>query len=139
MKPRGERGAQAKCPRFYSDEREPLRQPAERPGELDGVGDAEPVRSERRRLTEQRRTADIPHVHPAWVAARVRRVNDDHVVVSSELLDERQRLVKHGHRNPWEAELRDAGRHLGPDRVVAAGAVPDSDHEGWHAVTPPRR
>ena len=139
MKPRGERGAQAKCPRFYSDERQPLRQPAERPGELDGVGDAEPVRSERRRLTEQRRTADIPHVHLAWVAARVDRIHDDHVVVSSELLDERHGLVKHGHRNPWEAELRDAGRYLGPDRVVAAGAVPDAYHEGWHAVTPPRR
>jgi hypothetical protein len=59
--------------------------------------------------------------------------------VSSELLDERYRLVKHGHRDPREAELRDAGRHLGPDRVVAAGAVPDAYHKGSHAVTPRRR
>jgi hypothetical protein len=129
----GERGAKAERPRLHSDECQPLRQQAKRSGQLDGLGDAEPMRPERRRITAQRRTAEMPHVHPAGVAARVDGVHDDHVVVSAELLDERDRLVEHDHRHPREAELRDAGRHLGSDRVVAAGTIPDADHEGSHA------
>jgi hypothetical protein len=139
MNPRRKRGARLERPRLYSDERQPFRQPAERSGQLDGVGNPEPVRSESRRITAQWRTAEIPHLHPARVAARVDRINDDHVVVSVELLDERDRLVEHDHRNPWKAELRDTGRYLRPDRVVAAGAVPDADYEGWHAITAPQR
>jgi hypothetical protein len=138
MNPRGKRGARLERRRLYSDERQPLWQPAERPGQLDGIGDPQPVRSEGWRITAERRFAHIAHMHPARVAARVDRIHDDHVVVSVELLDERNRLVEHDHRNPWKAELRDAGGYLRPDRIVAAGAVADADYEAWHAITPRR-
>ena len=78
-------------------------------------------------------------MYPARVTARFDRVHDDDVVVSAELLNEFDRLIEHDHLDPWKAELRDAERHLGPGRIVTAGAVPDADHKGSHVVTPPRR
>jgi hypothetical protein len=108
-----ERGAKVERPRLYSDEPQPLRQQAKRSGQFDGMGYAEPCD---RSAGGSRRSGAQPRCRTCtWpgVAARV------------------------GQHHPGEAELRDVGRHLGPDRVVAAGTVLDADHEGSH--TPPQR
>ena len=60
------------------------------------------------------------------------RVDDHHVVVGREVLDQRERLVVGHHLHARQAEGRDALGHEGPDAVVAAGRVADPDHERAH-------
>ena len=93
MEPRGERGAQAKCPRLHADEREPLRQPAQGPGQLDRSARRARASQDRaalaRRQRRTRSTCTLPGCRCRALAASTTTTSS----CRREVLDERERLV----------------------------------------------
>jgi hypothetical protein len=136
---RGQHCASEERLRLHPDQRESTWEPSQGPGQLDHLADAEGVGADGVPVPRERGRADEPDMRAAGRTAPLRGVYDDDLVVVSKMLEQSERLVQHDDLYAGEAELRHAGRHLGPGSVVAPPPVPDTDDEACHALTPPPR